>query len=231
MMTQNGKKEEIKITICQGDENRAKIRHQVDTDDFFYKNFKQAAFIVKKNMDLAKVFYEKKEKIANRMSCNPIIDDNSSEIFSEIPEYSNYITVFTANRGAGKTSTMLSFGKMLENTEFLSCEPFKELITNGGEFQLLSCIDPASMESRDSILKVIISRMFFAFKERFQQYQKFDREGTQNEKKAKLMQHFQKCYKMIDILKQNLKQEDIYDDLYQLSELGDSTNFKVELFR
>jgi len=226
-MNQKAKNEEIKITIYQGDENRAKVKETVEGNDFFYKSYAKAALVVKKNIVLADAFM--KNMPEEPKGCWGEV--KREVVPSEILGYSNSIIVFTAERGWGKTSTMLSFGKMLENENSLSMEFFEQLGVKEPDFHVLSCIDPTSMESGDSILKVIISRMFLSFKERWQKYQNRNNDNLASDAKAKLMQHFQKCYKTIDILKQNIKQEDIYDDLYLLSEIGDSTNLKVELYR
>lgn len=223
----------------RGDENRVKVRDWMDPDDFFYNSNIQAIFSVKKNIELYNSFkrrvnLEERRTDRDTLLCRDDIGHGRSYVELESEEilgYSNYAIVFTAERGSGKTSTMLSFGRMLGNDNMMKQFFKDDLDAMEAGFHVLSCIEPTSMESGDSILKVIISRMFFSFKERWQLCQTSNYSSILNEKKAKLIQRFQKCYRNIDILKQNIKQEDIYDDLYYLSEIGDSTNLKVELYQ
>ncbi len=233
------KRTERKIVVYRGDENRVKVRDWIDPDDFFYKSNIQAILSVKKNIELFNNFKKRINLAVGRterdtLECRDGIGCERTNVELESEEilgYSNYAIVFTAGRGSGKTSTMLSFGRMLGNNKMIKQFFNNDLDIAEVGFHVLSCIEPTAMESGDSILKVIISRMFFSFKEQWQFCQTSNYSPILNEKKANLIQCFQKCYRNIDILKRNIKQEDIYDDLYYLSEIGDSTNLKVELYK
>lgn len=231
-----GKTNDKMIYVRQGDANRAKIDVKIKENDFFYGSYVRAADIVNRNIEQA-----------NRFSLNKGSNETNDDYFhskckkrslkcsdslEELLQYSNYIVLFEASRGAGKTSTMLTFGQILKKQDQDSKEVFEALLPKHDKvhFQVLPCIDPTSMEDGDSILRVILSRMFLSFRKRWECYQECNDPENINEQKAELMQQFQRCYRQIAILKQDDKQQERDDNLYWLAEMGDSTNLKVELY-
>lgn len=213
--------EQLKITVKKGNENREHIIEDMgDKKEFFYKSY-QAVFVA---LDKITIASEK---------CLALIESNrrntiNGVMYSELLKYSNNIILFSAERGAGKTSAMLSVGEFLSQVEQHKKENsalFKK------KFKVLPVIDPTAMETQESILKIIISRMFIVFKEKWSECKENGNAEDYTEQKEKLIKLFQECFKHIDIISQHRVMEETYDDLYYLADLGDSTNLKITLYR
>lgn len=99
-------------------------------------------------------------------------------------------------------------------------------------FHVINSIDPTTMEKHDSILQMVLSRMFSIFQtvceERnsssLSSYHRAEQE--QNE----LFELFQRCYHNLEVhtTKQNTTMD---DELERMAELGDSSNLKASLYR
>lgn len=120
---------------------------------------------------------------------------------------------------------MVSFSSSLHSLGRTSPEQnfWKKEITDN-RFYVLDPIDPTMMDKEDSILRVIISRMFECYA------QAQDRPSAQrsahSEKGPDLLKRFRKCYRNLDVLQKGRQLQDCYDDLEYLADLGDSSNMK-----
>ena len=209
------KRKDLKIVVRHGDENCARVENIYEENNIFYQSYIHAVFAVERIIESAEKYIQE--------------NDNS-----KLLGYANNMIVFSAERGEGKTSAMISFGEAMEEME-TECD--KEKVKNTWEtsalnsrFCVLNSIDPTFMEDNESILKIILSRMFTLFKLNWEKYRKNGRAEELNQEKDKLMELFRQCYRDIDILKQRNGKENVYDDLYYLADLGDSTNLKLSLY-
>lgn len=98
-------------------------------------------------------------------------------------------------------------------------------------FEVLETVDPTCMAETDSILRMIITKMYKSASEMWKRYRRnhFDEndiDSTQNVKEQ-FAEKFLACYKGIDFLyKAEPDINSYYDDLNQLAEYGDSNHFK-----
>lgn len=209
------KRKDLKIIVRHGDENCARVENIYEENNIFYQSYVHAVFAVERIIESAEKYIRE--------------NDNS-----KLLGYANNMIVFSAERGEGKTSAMISFGAAMEEME-AECD--RKNVKNMWEtsaltsrFCVLNSIDPTFMEDNESILKIILSRMFTLFKTNWEECRKCGRAEDLNQEKDKIMELFRQCYRDIDILKQKNGKENVYDDLYYLADLGDSTNLKVSLY-
>lgn len=188
--------------------------------------------VIDENSDISKDFFydvhcsafKEVIKIINENK----IQDNE-KIQKNIVETSNNIICFCGERGQGKSSAMLSFSRILNNINNHNINRYFNEYTNqlrDKRFHILSRIDPTELENEQSILKVILSRMFFDFKNYLNQNNVLT---MPNE----MLDNFQKCYKNINLIKniETVQKEQIYeDDLEALSNLSDSANIKNDFY-
>lgn len=209
-----------KITIYQGDEYRAKIEKEFSEDDIFAEVYPQANRIVGeiiREMDK----YEKESETSGRYS-------------ARYQGLGKNIVIFCGARGQGKTSAMQTFVRCLDGTylkerkrQGLRLPSFMDdLQTN--RFEVLDSIDPSAMENNESILRVVLSRLFFHLDECYQK-NKFENSMQFERERADLTKLFQKCFDNIDYIKCKKSRDWEQDDLEILSQLGSSANLKNNL--
>ena len=80
-------------------------------------------------------------------------DDDKDNQYDKLYCFENNIIAFCGKRGQGKTSAMISFAKNLNENK------------RDNKFLILPTIDPTMLEAKDSILNVILSRLFLRSKE------------------------------------------------------------------
>lgn len=164
-------------------------------------------------------------------------------------DYSNNLIVFSGERGAGKSSAMLTFVNSLKDRDgllfqedFLSgmvtCElPNANLdavttMLHGCRFLDLSPIDPTTLEENGQILTVILARMFRLAANAWENEEASFRQKSpplRLESRNQLIQQFSTCYEHVQALKRGSRPKSEYDSLDVLSELGDSSQLKGEL--
>lgn len=187
------------IKINKNDAYKIKIEGIGEAEESFMKDvysnaFKSISEIQVNNRNL------KKEK-----------DNNKDSIEEEF----NNVIAFLGERGSGKTSAMKSVVGMLKNTKNLD-EINRSFLKDGkcklnGEFLALETIDPSKLEQNESILKIVLARMFKAFK---------DKKKDNNQSKTKILQQFEEVYQNIQILTGEHKSK--YDNgLEALDNLGE----------
>jgi len=212
------------ITIYSGDEHRAKIERSFSRDDIFYdvyeKAFRIVAQIMKEMQD-----YKETGRAERRHS-------------ARFQGLGNNILIFCGARGQGKTSAMQSFTRCL-NGEYQNRKKqeagmeipdfVKELSTD--RFEVLDSIDPSAMENDESILRVLISRLFFRLEEKMEKAgRKYDDDQNFCMMKAETVKLFKKCYVNIDYIKSGKGLENREDDLENLSQMGSSAKLKENLY-
>lgn len=188
--------------------------------------------IVNENTDISHdFFYEIYCKAFNEV--DKIIKENNAKEKDNVIETSNNIIAFCGERGQGKSSAMLSFSKILGdfgNKKYNKHFEEAYLKLKDYKFHVLSRIDPTELENQQTILSVIISRIFFDFKNYLDSNYKYNLEEKNN-----LLELFQQCYKNINIIKsENVydKRNELYeDDLELLSSLSDGSNIKKDFFK
>jgi len=153
----------------------------------------------------------------------------------------NNIIVFTGDRGTGKTSAMVSFGKYLEkkglkdinNETGKICEvvcPIEEryLITED-HCKLLDMIDPSYFRKNESILLNVITMMFKMAKEYHKscnsQYHedciRYKNEESNASDFNKLLEEFEKVFRSVKKMDSIVPKEDSLEYLNELSEAID----------
>lgn len=124
-------------------------------------------------------------------------------------EYSNNIIAFSGERGAGKTSAMLSFAKSLDKDKY----------------QLLNMIDPSMLRGCIDILEIIVAQILEDFKN------KLNNGGDEVDELAKreLIDLLERIYKNLRIL--NQEKSDFYanEDINNLIDTASAMELKSTL--
>lgn len=211
-----------KITIYQGDEYRAKIEKNFLEDDIFAEVYPYAYKIV--------------DEIITEMDKYRKEHQDGSKSFTRYQGMGKNIVIFCGMRGQGKTSAMQTFLRCLNGTYLrqkkdkgLQIPAFVENIPQG-RFEVLDSIDPSAMENNESVLRVLLSRLFFHLNELYKQNRN-NAYATDDKQWPDVIRLFQKCFDNIDYIKEGKDRNDScgQDDLEILSQMGSSANLKNNL--
>lgn len=188
----------MRIIVYQGDENRAKIETEWTDDMFFSPIYEKAKALVSEIVSEMKLLSENEDKT-----------DCSNVLFQRTP---NNIIAFCAHRGQGKTTAMKSFARFLakESTE--------------ADFIVLDSVDPAALDSGESIVRVVLSRLFYKLQEKCEKQDNYE-----FLEKREIMELFSKCYRAIDHINGSKTVDRDEDDLEALASLGNSSRLKKNL--
>lgn len=188
----------MRIIVYQGDENRAKIETEWTDDMFFSPIYEKAKALVSEIVSEMKLLSENEDKT-----------DCSNVLFQRTP---NNIIAFCAHRGQGKTTAMKSFARFLakKSTE--------------ADFIVLDSVDPAALDSGESIVRVVLSRLFYKLQEKCEKQDNYEFLG-----KREIMELFSKCYRAIDHINGSKTVDRDEDDLEALASLGNSSRLKKNL--
>lgn len=150
------------LDIRKGMELQVYISQDISDDNYYmHQAYRQALRAVTGIVQRSKKFYEKTQCVRNCSS--HIIED---ELFT----YGSNVIAFAAQRGGGKTRTMLSFshalaGRYNENLgqngtkdRFLSDEDAE--ILRDAKFLVVPPISPSTLEEKQNILYVILTRLY-----------------------------------------------------------------------
>lgn len=209
---------ERKITIYRGDEHRAKIERTFCKEDIFAEVYGKAYRIVDEIIKEMRNYQEERMELGNY-----------AERYSGL---GNNILLFCGARGQGKTSAMQSFARCLngkyakEKLEGISVP--KEM--EGVAFEVIDSIDPSAMENNESILRVLLSRLFYQLEARVKKDSRMYREDEFIRQKKGIIDLFHKCYANIDYIKAKGAKDYEEDDLEKLSQLGSSAKLKDNLY-
>lgn len=205
----------VAIEIGYGEEFRVQCGDVYNKDLFFHSSYQKAAKIVEE-------IHRANQKVDH--GCGYSIRDGM---------YANNILMFCANRGGGKTSALLTFGKALRaDKENEQQKDFWGEELCHCHFALLDVIDPTLMGPRDSFMRLLLSKMYVQFRNKQRERQSDSRWGsdeTWNEKnrEQRIMELFRKCHRYLDVLTGRSKEDtEYYDDLQLISEIGDSSNLR-----
>lgn len=143
----------------------------------------------------------------------------------------NNIVAFCGDRGQGKTSAMQSCAALLRHCQS-DPRKYKSIIgdnklIHGYMFTILDPIDPSALNHGESILKVLLSRLFILYTQYLKEFPK-DKDDVKKQKKT-ILELFQKCYMNIDYINKSKKELE-YDNLEDLFNLGNSSNLKSDLY-
>lgn len=213
-----------RITIYQGDEYKAKIAEHISADDLFAEQYMQT-FSVLEQMILELSQFKNRQK-EQKESMNGM---------------GNNILVFSGQRGQGKTSFMQSVAKWLK--EDISAEDilmddhcpkeWKKTVKNVKEhsFVVLDSIDPSSLAKEESVLQVLLTRLFYLFDKKIKSECSY---GMRSDREKVRMVNditpfFRKCFKNIDYLKLGREKDWGIDNLEDLAQISSSAAFKENL--
>lgn len=214
---------EKKIEIHHGDVYCTKISSIYNENDFFHEAYSKAAQGVRDIVEATKHFHdEAREKRPGQN--DPDLALGVTE-YMHLAGYPNNIIAFCAGRGQGKTSAMVSFSTALRQWKGDAQEQrFWGNLIRTCSFYVLDPIDPTMMDQGDSILRIIISRMFECYTK--EEKKQWDSRSGRPEKEPELLNGFRQCYRNLDVLQKDRDLQDCYDDLEYLADLGDSSNLK-----
>lgn len=171
-------------------------------DSFFLEIYKQGAKVLEGIL-------EKSDK------------DTGTTIYND---HFNNIISFTGERGAGKSSCMVSFTTALKNKEFDKSSFFKGYTkVQKSKIVSLDIVDPSIFKKDDNLLEIIVAKMFARFEECIKSGE--DRSFSQDNKR-KMLTLFQDVFKSLKIIKNGKKE--LYDSevIEVLSELAAGSNLK-----
>lgn len=194
----------MRIIVFQGDENRAKIETEFSEDMFFAEVYADAEDMVREIVCEVK----RQEKKQDSIEC-------SNNSFQRTP---NNIIAFCAQRGQGKTTAMKSFARLLVEGQ----KDKEDSSVTDDKFIVLVSIDPAALDGGESIVRVVLSRLFYKLEKKYEN----DEEVQQRER---ILDLFQKCYRGIDYINGTRRDNQIVDDLEELATLGSSSRLKKNL--
>ncbi|WP_338626516.1 hypothetical protein QJR52_07785 [Clostridium baratii] len=180
-------------------------------DSFFYDTYLSAAKIV---VDII----NNTEEVNYKDSCN------TYSVETDI----NNIIAFVGERGSGKTSVMASFAKSLKEKNKLknNSSEFYEIYSKlrNENFLVESIIDPSIFTVKDSIVEIILAKMFNNFKNEIEQ-------DDDIIKKQKLIRCFEKVYKDLRMInrEKNKFYDENEDNLEVLLDLSSAISLKENL--
>ena len=232
-------------------EKKIKISQVGRSNSLFYEAYQQALAGVTEIVRASTVYCGEKDPFcpSNGRANGSELSPNEDRCFYNYP---NNIIVFFGERGAGKSSAMLTFvnglkdrDSQLYNKEFLKEMTASEMpgisfqdisnMLDRSQFHLLTPIDPTTLENGSQILVVILARMYQMASDAWKKEtwgeeigSKYSAQERVN-KKNELIQQFSNCYEHISAIKNMDKKHSEFDGLDVLAELGDSSYIKREL--
>lgn len=221
------------IEINSGDEYRARIENdkikkegdgrpeERDLEDENKTDEEQKLFfkdIYDRAMDITKEIIREMRKYSEKSGKN-------GKYKTKYQGMGNNIIAFCAERGQGKTSAMQSFSAILRKDNKRK-EDKREC--EGIYFEVLDSIDPSSLDKGESIVRVLISRIFDNIINQLDNIEKYDYDEYDFQKKKRdIFTLFQECYENIDYLR---KEKEIgQNSLEKLAQLGSSARLKSNL--
>ncbi len=200
-------RKQIKLTLHIGEEHNLYISSDInDTSELMYPAFQAALHGL-----LEIVHNSKKWGWAETQYPNHV---ESTFRFRPLYEYSNNILAFCAERGQGKTSAMLSFAEALQvhsptTPQLAGLE--KEI------FYVLPPIDPTLLEEEDSVVEIVLSRLYHEFNQQLKHSSNCDHMLSAFEKENLLI-YFQECMHGLRTVNRCNRYEDDFETLMQLSD-------------
>jgi hypothetical protein len=128
----------------------------------------------------------------------------------------NNIIIFTGDRGSGKTSAMVSFGKYLAEQQ-----------QDKGKYKLLDIVDPSYFKKNESILLNIVTIMFRMAKNRNDDLLKDSAQQQNRSLFNDLLRKFDKVFSAVKKMDEVIPQE---NSLEYLNELAGSTDLDRSIY-
>ena len=135
--------------------------------------------------------------------------------------YGSNIIAFCADRGQGKTSTMLSFGNALRNG-LSENEEISPLVANSSFF-VMEPIDPSMLMKSGHAVEVVLAFLYKAIKE---DLLKGKIQDMCEHDKVKLFADFQRCFRWI----QNSNNDELLDEFETYLQIGDGFCVKKTIY-
>ena len=241
----------LRIVVQKGTEYQA-IEEDIRDEGLFFRDVYRGARIMLEDI------LEMSDHVVSNASRgkNVRLQDCSVQELNEIIRHrQNNVIAFCANRGYGKTSAMLSFIKGIKNAgnaqntydDEVNSENERKLKhywdgTRASQclFDILDPIDPTSMEKDDSLLKMVLARMFARFSSHCENGQRqhsthnsYATDTAWENDKRVLMDHFLRCFYSAAQLHSNEKivVGDLEDMLEHITQNGDGANLRGMLFK
>lgn len=202
----------MRFTAKRGSENKLVVSTNIhDPDEFMYPAYQQALFALKEILSNADDF-------------------NLNDICNELYGYSQNIIAFSGKRGQGKTSTMLSFSSAMARNKLNNPDDPSDKFFLKYSFEVLPPIDPTIMESTQSILTIILSRMYHLAESAWAGScnKGFSGHGPSESQKNELLEHFQTCLTSINAIKS--REENKIRSLQAINEVSDSSQLKKSIY-
>lgn len=199
----------MRLEIHRGQEHKLVLSEDIlNPDEFMYPAFQQAIRALQAIVAQAREFNE----------------EGNDNLFG----YSHNIIAFSGQRGQGKTSTMLSFSRALEQKRVLHKLGFSNC-----SFEVLPPMDPTILEEKQSILGVVLSRMYRkaenVWRDSTRSNSSMQIYSNTEADKNELLVLFQKCLSGINAIKFQ-KGEEIRS-LSEIHEISDSSVLKENICR
>ena len=157
--------------------------------------------------------YKKSFSLINRITQQVKSNKNTFKYI----ENSNNIIAFVGDRGAGKTSVMMSFINVLMSNNKEEYTGYKEM--ENINFKTTDLIDPSFFDKKHDILNIVLGKMFKEFK--YDLDAKNQLNQSEQESKRRLISAFEECMKNIRCLKGNDKGEDTIEALLNMTAVAD----------
>lgn len=204
------------IEIYAGDVYRAKTEKEFHTGIFFEEVYKRTDAIVCDIIEQMRIYAEDSRVQGGYKA--------------KYHGMGNNIVTFCADRGQGKTSAMQSYAAYLQNNDIARDNFFGPgNVINRSYFKVLDPIDPSALDSGESIIRVLVSRLFLEFSKLAEENRlPFKDEIRFRKEKDNILKAFEKCYENIDYLQKD-KCVEVYD-LETLAQLGNSAELKKNLY-
>lgn len=248
------------IQIIKGKEYQARRDDIYKKDIFFADTYAAARDFIYDIVDISEEVKKELIRESRSKKWSDFIAQLSENPNQDLRGQVNNIIAFCADRGQGKTTAMRSFSRELENCTGLSqtqrcprrfpecqgptqgCPGYSDFWTKGclPPMHFIECIDPTMMSKSDTIIKVILSRMFNRVSQMEKERDKenarigdFGGHRVNLRDQEKLLDQFQKCFHDAEILSGETRHEDwrAEDDLEKMAELGDSSHLLVSMCR
>lgn len=234
-------------------EKRIKVSQAGPKNSLFYEAYRQALAGVTEIILASRKYTDcDASHVSDQFYSPGAVSDASSDYSPQKDKnfynYPSNLIVFNGERGAGKSTAMLTFIDSLKNrnspmfnkvflTDMVSCEMssihYEEALNlyQSCDFMTLLPIDPTALENGGQILIVILARMFQRAEEIWNESSSFGRaqDLSRTTKKQDLIDRFETCYDHIRAIKGKSTEGLDYDGLSVLSSIGDSTRLKMEL--
>ena len=174
----------------------------------------------RKALDALGVYIKQTGPVRRKLNKPETSESQKNNILYRSPQN---IFAFSGRRGAGKTSTMLSFTEFLSDAVSVS----KEESLSSARFFVLNPIDPTALEEKQNILNTVLARILFATEEEWNSCMDFHRIPKDREQaKNALLQKASACMSGI----RAVKGDGIVSSLAEIQKISDSAVLELDFY-